>query len=235
MSSKTTIVVALFAAACAAANVSEAGEPRSDISLTTCHDRAAERTDADRAPSTAVYLGRYYGRPGVRTIDTDTLPGPRGRGKRGRGAIRRQVAGQPGDPGVSALQRPLQCLDLGSAAAVVGAGPGAARLLDVDLDAEVLLEALPRCERLREQHPGVDRHHTHTVAHLGGQLDQGRQQHGLLLLEGAQQDGLLVMRGLAERLTQLIVDREIGRRHQTAHSPSPRITWYGWSRSQSKN
>ena len=100
----------------------------------------------------------------------------------GVGPRRRLLAADAGDPGVDAAERALQRGDLALAAAVRRAGPVAGRVLDLDVDAEALLERPPGRERLREQHAGVDR----DDAGVGRELDQLVDQDRLLLLEGAQ-------------------------------------------------
>src|SRR5215218_3441738 len=96
----------------------------------------------------------------------------------------RLLAPKARDPAGRAVERPLQGRDLGGAAAVLGAGPVAGGLLDLDLHAEALLEGAPRRQRLGEEHAGVDRDDARCVGHLQERVDQ----HRLLLLEGAEQD-----------------------------------------------
>ena len=55
-------------------------------------------------------------------------------------------------------QRALERRDLRVAAAVLRPGPRTARVLDLDVDAEALLERPPGLQRLGEEHAGVDRH-----------------------------------------------------------------------------
>ena len=73
------------------------------------------------------------------------------------------------------LRSPQQC---------AGPGPVAGRVLDLDVDAEALLERPPGRERLREQHAGVDR----DDAGVGREPHQLVDEHRLLLLEGAEHD-----------------------------------------------
>src|SRR3954447_6157420 len=69
------------------------------------------------------------------------------------------LAADARDPALGAFQRLLEGGDLGGRAAVLGPAPGlalAARVDDLDLHAEALLEGAPRLDRLVEQDAGVD-------------------------------------------------------------------------------
>ena len=113
-------------------------------------------------------------------------------------ARRRLLAADAGDPRVRAGDRPLQRGDLALAAAVLRAGPGAARVLDLHVDAEALLERPPGGERLGEQHAGVDR----DDAGVGRELDELVDEDRLLLLEGAEhhQAVAVALHGLGQHL-----------------------------------
>src|SRR4051794_39589328 len=139
---------------------------------------------------------------------------------------RRLLAPDPRDPRVRPGERALERGDLRVPAALLRAGPAAGRVRDLDADAEALLERPPRLERLREQHTGVDCDDPR-VRH---QPDQLVDEHRLLLLEGAEQHeaGVVAVDGLRQDVRDARA-----RRPQTAHSPSPRMTWNGAVRCQS--
>jgi hypothetical protein len=134
------------------------------------------------------------------------------------GPRRRLLTAHPGDPGVHAVEHPVQRGDLALAAAVLGAGPGAGGVLHLNLQPVAVLHLLPDRVGLGEQDAGVDREH----ARLGLDRHQHVDQHRLLLLEGARQDQVRVV--FPNRLLDDVY---------TAHSPSPRMTSKGTLRFQS--
>src|SRR5579884_3070982 len=144
--------------------------------------------------------------------------GPRGR----------LLAANPRDPGLDAVERALERLHLRVAAAALERPRlvGAARVEDLDGHPEALLEALPGLERLGEEDAGVDREHARVRAGLGEHV----HEHRLLLLEGAGRDqpGVEAVDGVGDDLLRGGAFQVGGQdAHQTAHSPSPRMTSKG--------
>src|SRR5688500_10936462 len=125
--------------------------------------RLRARRAADRR--VALVVQRVVRQPAVGDRLPQVLLGPRGErvvlrdpslvvvlDELGVGARGRLLATDAGDPALRARERPLERGDLLRAAALLGPGPRAERLLDLDGHAEVVLEALPGGERLREEH-----------------------------------------------------------------------------------
>jgi hypothetical protein len=95
-------------------------------------------------------------------------------------------------------------------------GPVPAQALDAH--AVVLLERPPRLDRLVEQHARVQREDVEALeARVAGQVEDHRR---LLLKRAGDRDPVEPLRRLGEDV-------------QTAHSPSPRMTWKGTLRFQS--
>src|SRR3954468_24286515 len=142
-------------------------------------------------------------------------------------ARRALLAADPRDPRVRAVERALERGDLGRAAAVVRPGPRAGRVLDLDLDAEALLEGAPGLQRLGEEHAGVDGDDARNLSPPTRQPDELVDEDRLLLLERAQHDQLRVMAldRLGERLGEPHASTGSGSRrslHQSAGGPGAR-------------
>src|SRR4051812_30699626 len=157
--------------------------------------RRGARHAADRV--VAVVVQRVVGQRSLRDAPPDVLVGPLGERVvlheaaalvaldvlRVRPRLGLVVAPDPADPRLGALERAVERGDLRPAVgAAVRRAPWAERIVDLDLDAEVLLEAPPRLQRLGEEHAGVDRRHARRVADAGEHVDEDRRR----LLERAQ-------------------------------------------------
>src|SRR5215204_2555027 len=144
----------------------------------------------------------------------------------------RLLASDAGYPGLRALERALESVDLAPAAAARRAPRRAVRRRGIhDLDAQpvAVLDLPPDRVGLGEEHARVDREHPRRGLDLHKHVDQDR----LLLLEGAGHDerGVMPLDGGAERLLCRIsaIQQAAGGARgapsaYTAHSPSPRIT-----------